>query len=67
MIHLEEVVNFGIIMILKIRDKFIYTTLGQLNFFKWAIEHNVLEFIECNYTKLTTAMNLSNKESKKKK
>ena len=30
-------------------DTFIETTIGQLNFFKWAIENKVLEYIEANY------------------
>ena len=29
-------------------DKFIQTTIGQLNFFKWALENNVVKFIEDN-------------------
>ena len=51
----------------KNKEKVIYTTLGQLNFFKWAIEHCVLDFIEYNYDKLTSSMNQSNRESKEKK
>jgi hypothetical protein len=27
-------------------DKFIETTIGQLNFFKWAIENKVIEYVE---------------------
>ena len=29
-------------------DKFIQTTIGQLNFFRWALENKVIEYIENN-------------------
>lgn len=48
-------------------EKVIYTTIGQLNFFKWAIEYDVLDFIDINYDKLIAAMNKSNKDMKEKK
>ena len=28
---------------------YIQTTIGQLNFFKWALDHNILKYIEDNY------------------
>lgn len=31
------------------KDEYIITTIGQLNFFKWAIENNIIEFIRENY------------------
>ena len=31
------------------KDKFILTTFGQLNFYKWAIQNEVLKYIEENY------------------
>lgn len=31
------------------KDKFILTTFGQLNFYKWAIQNDVLKYIENNY------------------
>ena len=31
------------------QDSHIQTTIGQLNFFKWAIENNVIHYIEQNY------------------
>ena len=37
------------------------TTIAQLNFFKWAIEHNVLEYLLKNKTKIEN--NMSNKET----
>ena len=36
---------------------FMETTIGQLNFFKWAIESNVLQFIEENYQDIEKDMN----------
>ena len=47
-------------------DKFIQTTLGQLNFFKWTIENQILEYIEENYKIIENDMNLRNCCSKVK-
>ena len=47
-------------------DKHIQTTLGQLNFFKWAIEHNVLDYISQNYSIIEKDMNARNSTSKLK-
>ena len=44
----------------------IETTIGQLNFFKWVIENNVIEFIEDNYAAILSDMNACNSSSKKK-
>jgi hypothetical protein len=41
------------------------TTIGQLNFFKWAIENQVLEYIEKNYDEIENDMNMRNSISKK--
>ena len=41
------------------------TTIGQLNFFKWAIENQVLEYIEKNYNEIEDDMNSRNSISKK--
>jgi hypothetical protein len=43
------------------------TTLGQLNFFKWAISNDILTYVETNIGQITKAMNLSNKEDKKRR
>tara|TARA_Y100000992_G_C21197017_1_gene458445 strand:- start:13 stop:567 length:555 start_codon:yes stop_codon:yes gene_type:complete len=40
------------------------TTIGQLNFFKWAIENNILDFIDKNYHTIETDMNSRNSTSK---
>lgn len=44
----------------------IQTTLGQLNFFKWAIENNVIDYIENNYKKIEADMNFRNSTTQKK-
>jgi hypothetical protein len=41
------------------------TTIGQLNFFKWAIENQVLEYIENHYDEIEADMNSRNSISKK--
>lgn len=44
----------------------IQTTLGQLNFFKWALENNVIQFIEENYDIIDNDMNQRNSSTKSK-
>ena len=44
----------------------IETTIGQLNFFKWAIENKVIEYIESNYDTIENDMNNRNSTSKRK-
>jgi hypothetical protein len=46
--------------------KYIQTTIGQLNFFKWALENNVIHFIEENYANIEKDMNNRNSTSKNK-
>jgi hypothetical protein len=46
--------------------KFIETTIGQLNFFKWALENKVIDFIENNYDIIEKDMNNRNSTSKRK-
>ena len=45
----------------------IETTIGQLNFFKWAIENKIIHFIENNYDLIENDMNSNNSISKAKK
>ena len=45
---------------------FIETTIGQLNFFKWALENNIIKYIEENYDVIEQDMNSRNSTSKKK-
>lgn len=47
-------------------DKYIQTTIGQLNFFKWALENKVVYFIENNYAEIEADMNARNSTSKRK-
>ena len=44
----------------------IETTIGQLNFFKWAIENQVIDYIEENYDTIEKDMNNRNSTSKRK-
>ena len=46
--------------------KFIETTIGQLNFFMWAIENKVIDYIEQNYDVIEKDMNSRNSTSKRK-
>jgi hypothetical protein len=47
------------------KEKFILTTVGQLNFFKWAIENNILHYIEENIKDIESDMNFNTKGNKK--
>ena len=47
------------------KDKFITTTVGQLNFFRWAIINNVLKYITKNLNDIETDMNISLKNVQK--
>jgi hypothetical protein len=48
-------------------EKVLYTTIGQLNFFRWAISNEIIDFVEKSLAQIIKAMNLSKKENKKKK
>ena len=47
-------------------DIHIQTTIGQLNFFKWAIQNKVVQYIEDNYSEIEHDMNVRNSSAKKK-
>ena len=47
-------------------DTSIETTIGQLNFFKWTLENNVIKYIEEHYAEIEQDMNSRNSTSKKK-
>lgn len=47
-------------------EKYMETTIGQLNFFKWAIENKIVEFIESNYNDIEKDMNGRNTTSKRR-
>jgi hypothetical protein len=46
--------------------KYIETTIGQLNFFKWALENKVVDYIDKNYELIEKDMNCRNSTSKRK-
>jgi hypothetical protein len=48
------------------KGTFIETTIGQLNFFKWALENKVVDYIEENYEEIEKDMNSYNSTSKRK-
>ena len=41
------------------------TTIGQLNFFKWAIENRILDYIEAHYAEIEKDMNSRNSSSRR--
>ena len=45
-------------------DTLVQTTLGQLNFFKWAIENKVIQYIEEHYSSIERDMNSRNSTAK---
>jgi hypothetical protein len=48
------------------KDTFIETTIGQLNFFKWTLENDIIKYIEENYEEIENDMNNRNSTSKRK-
>lgn len=46
-------------------DNFMETTIGQLNFFKWAIENRIVDYIEEHYQDIENDMNHRNSTSKR--
>ena len=46
--------------------KYVQTTIGQLNFFKWALDNKVIDYIENNYKLIEADMNKRNSTSKVK-
>jgi hypothetical protein len=44
---------------------FIQTTIGQLNFFKWALENGVIAYIEKHYSEIEDDMNARNSTSRR--
>ena len=47
-------------------EKYMETTIGQLNFFKWAIENQIIDFIKNNYEEIESDMNSRNSTAKRK-
>jgi hypothetical protein len=48
-------------------EKYMETTIGQLNFFKWAIENAIVDYIRENYAAIEEDMNHRNSSSLKRK
>ena len=48
-------------------NKKVLTTLGQLNFFKWAVSNNIISYVEKHYEDINRSMINYNKEEKVKK
>jgi len=46
-------------------NSYMETTIGQLNFFKWAIENKIVDYIQENYPAIESDMNSRNTTSKK--
>jgi len=49
------------------KDIYIQTTIGQLNFFRWAIENKILDYIEENFNTINNDMNKRNSTAKNRK
>ena len=49
-----------------VNGTFIETTIGQLNFFKWALENRIIEYIDEHYSEIEDDMNTRNSTSKRK-
>jgi|TARA_B110000858_G_scaffold198496_1_gene265763 hypothetical protein len=47
-------------------NKCVQTTIGQLNFFRWALENDIIKYIENHYKDIDNDMNLRNSYAKKK-
>ena len=47
-------------------NSMIQTTLGQLNFFKWALENKVIDYLDNNYSDIENDMNNRNSTAKNK-
>ena len=47
-------------------NMYMETTIGQLNFFKWALQHKVIDYIEQHYQHIEQDMNNRNSTSKRK-
>ena len=47
-------------------NSFIQTTIGQLNFFKWALENKIIAYIDENYSQIKADMNKRNSTARHK-
>lgn len=46
--------------------QYVQTTIGQLNFFKWCLENNIIEYIQENYETIDKDMNNRNSTAKRR-
>lgn len=49
------------------KDEYIETTIGQLNFFRWVLENNILDFVSKEKDYIENDMITSQKENQRKK
>jgi len=49
------------------KDQAIQTTIGQLNFFKWAFENDIISYIESNHKEIEDDMNERSSTSRRNK
>ena len=47
-------------------DCHIQTTIGQMNFFRWAIQHKIMDYIDEHFDEIRADMNTRNSTSKRK-
>lgn len=59
--------RFNYVYVINNEVRILQTTIGQLNFFKWAINYDIINYVETNFHYITKAMNASNKELNNKK
>ena len=48
-------------------DSYIQTTIGQLNFFRWALENKIIDYIQKNVVAINNDMNKRNSTAKNRK
>jgi len=53
-------------IVIPYKSQFIQTTIGQLNFFKWVIDHEIIEYIEKEYAEIEQDMNSRNSTARPK-
>ena len=48
-------------------DKYVQTTIGQLNFFRWVLENKILDYVLKHYDEINKDMNKRNSTTKNRK
>ena len=48
------------------KDKYLTTTIGQLNFFKWALENEIIDYIDVHLKEIEKDMNKNIRKNTKK-